>query len=89
MTDRATASGGASRVRAVPVPGRARGQLGHPLDGRYGAMRPEALEREVENLRTMTPLSGVRYVLGIPEGGTAPALTFARQAGLPHGGSPP
>jgi adenine/guanine phosphoribosyltransferase-like PRPP-binding protein len=60
-----------------------RGQLAHPLDGRYGAMDTSTLNEHIRRLLDATPLDGIDFVLGIPEGGTAPAFAFAHEAGLP------
>jgi adenine/guanine phosphoribosyltransferase-like PRPP-binding protein len=68
---------------AFPIVGRARGQLGSPVDGRYGPMRPDDLRVAVARLVPEVDLGGVKYVLGVPEGGYIPAYAFAAEAGLP------
>jgi adenine/guanine phosphoribosyltransferase-like PRPP-binding protein len=67
----------------VPVSGRARAQLASPLDGRYGPMDSATLRLAVARLIECTDLAGVKYVIGIPEGGTIPAYAFGIAAGLP------
>ena len=79
----------ADSLIALPVPsvvqiaGRGRGQLTHPLDGRYGPMDTTALRMAVERLIARTDLSGVKYVVGIPEGGMVPGYVFGSATGLP------
>jgi adenine/guanine phosphoribosyltransferase-like PRPP-binding protein len=67
----------------VPIVGRARGQLANPLDGRYGPLDLSALRAAVARLIARADLAGVKYVVGIPEGGMVPAYAFAVAAGLP------
>lgn len=67
---------------AVPIVGRRRAQLASSLDGRYGPMDPAAMHRAVSHLADRVDLTGVDYVLGIPEGGSAPAYAFAALTGL-------
>ncbi len=67
----------------MPVVGRARAQLAYPLDGRYGAMDPVAMKSAVEWLARGIDLTAIDYVVGIPEGGYAPAYAFAAATGLP------
>jgi adenine phosphoribosyltransferase len=67
----------------VPIKDRARGLLGHELDGRFRPMNPRLLHEVVQRLVAEVDLSDIDHVLGIPEGGTIVALEFARIAGLP------
>jgi len=69
-------------LATVPIVGRDRGQLASAVDGRYGALDPAALDAAIGWLTSQIDLSGVRYVVGIPEGGTIPAYAFARATGL-------
>lgn len=66
-----------SKVFSFSVMGRSRSQLGTLLDGRYGAMDPKHLHAAIAELRKKVKLTGVQYVLGIPEGGVMPAYEFA------------
>jgi adenine/guanine phosphoribosyltransferase-like PRPP-binding protein len=68
---------------AVPIAGRARAQLGNPLDGRYGPMDAAALRLAIARLIECCDLAGVNYVLGIPEGGMVPAYAFSIAADVP------
>jgi len=65
-----------------PIVGRARGQLASPVDGRYGPMHPDELREAIARLVREVELDGVKYVLGVPEGGYLPAYAFAAEAGL-------
>ena len=56
-------------LAVVPVVGRGRGQLLSSVDGRNGSMDPAELQRAVKWLAGECALEGVKYVLGIPEGG--------------------
>jgi adenine/guanine phosphoribosyltransferase-like PRPP-binding protein len=67
----------------VAVAGRARGQLANALDGRYGPLDSAVLRETVLRLIERVDLTGVNYVMGIPEGGTIPAYAFSASAGLP------
>jgi len=67
----------------IPIAGRARGQLGSALDGRYGALDPAALQQVMAWLARRFRLEGVDYVVGIPEGGLVPAFAFAEAVNLP------
>jgi orotate phosphoribosyltransferase len=71
-----------AKVFSFPVMARSRSQLGTPLDGRYGAMDPQHLRAAVAALMKKTSLIGVRYIVGIPEGGVIPAYEFASSCGL-------
>jgi adenine/guanine phosphoribosyltransferase-like PRPP-binding protein len=64
------------------IVGRARKQLASPVDGRYGAMDPEDLRPAIASLVEKVDLEGVKYALGIPEGGYIPAYAFAAEVGL-------
>jgi adenine phosphoribosyltransferase len=64
------------------IVGRERAQLASPLDGRYGPMDPAAMKRAIDHLARHVDLEGLDYVLGIPEGGSAPAYAFAAATGL-------
>jgi adenine/guanine phosphoribosyltransferase-like PRPP-binding protein len=64
------------------IVGRDRAQLATPLDGRYGPMDPADMKRAIEHLAGLVDLAGIDYVLGIPEGGSAPAYAFAAATGL-------
>lgn len=66
----------------MPIVGRERRQLAFPLDGRYGAMDPRDMTRAIAWLAQRVDITGIDYVLGIPEGGYAPAYAFAAQTGL-------
>lgn len=66
-----------SLVFAFPIVERSRGQLGTPLDGRYGAMIPSQLRSAIAMLVPRVNLVGVNYIIGIPEGGLIPAYEFA------------
>jgi len=61
---------------------RARAQLAPLIDGRYGAMDPAELQPAIAWLAREADLDGVKYVLGIPEGGYIPAYAFAVATGL-------
>lgn len=61
----------------VPIAGRARGQIGNALDGRYGTLDPNAMQQVMAWLAKQLDLDGVDYVIGIPEGGLVPAYAFA------------
>ena len=67
----------------VKVSGRARGQIASPLDGRFGVLDTEALDRAISFMVEKTDLRDVDFVVGIPEGGLIPAYAFARKAGIP------
>lgn len=67
----------------LPIAGRRRRQIVNPFDGRYGAMDPTAVRLRVKHLAELAQLDGVGFVLGIPEGGNAPAFAFAEATGLP------
>jgi adenine phosphoribosyltransferase len=67
---------------AVEIIGRARAQLATPVDGRYGALDPADLRPAIEWLAREVDLAGVKYALGIPEGGYIPAYAFAVETGL-------
>jgi adenine/guanine phosphoribosyltransferase-like PRPP-binding protein len=67
----------------VHVVGRSRGQIGSPLDGRCGALRPHLLQPLIERLAHMVDLKGLDVVVGIPEAGNVPAYAFAALTGLP------
>lgn len=69
-------------LAAVPIVGRERGQIASAVDGRYGAFDPAALDAAIAWLASRIDLSGVRYAVGIPEGGTIPAYAFAKATGL-------
>lgn len=69
-----------SSVFSVPIIARSRGQLGTPLDGRYGAMDPLQLSSAIARLIPRVNLEGVNYIIGIPEGGYLPAYAFAAAA---------
>jgi adenine/guanine phosphoribosyltransferase-like PRPP-binding protein len=69
-------------LAVVPVVGHARGQLLSPVDGRNGSMDPGELQRAVKWLAGECALEGVKYALGIPEGGYVPAYAFAAETGL-------
>lgn len=71
-----------SSVFSFPIKSRLRSQLGTPLDGRYGAMEPKYLRKAVATLLKKVDLNGVKYIIGIPEGGTIPAYEFASSCGL-------
>jgi len=71
-----------SRLPVQPIVGRARGQLASPVDGRYGPMDPDVLRQAAAWLATQIDLEGVKFVLGIPEGGYLPAYAFAAETGL-------
>ena len=71
-----------SAPTTMPIVGRERRQLAFPLDGRYGAMDPLVMVRAIEWLVKRVDVTGIDYVLGIPEGGYAPAYAFAAQTGL-------
>ncbi|MBC8126591.1 MAG: phosphoribosyltransferase domain-containing protein [Gloeobacteraceae cyanobacterium ES-bin-144] len=66
-----------SSVFTFQITGRSRGQLGTPLDGRYGAMVPAQLRSAIAKLIPRVNLEGVDYIIGIPEGGLIPAYEFA------------
>lgn len=66
-----------SSVFVFPIIARSRGQLGTPLDGRYGAMIPSELRSAIARLILRLNLEGVDYIIGIPEGGLIPAYEFA------------
>ncbi len=66
----------------LPIIGRKRGQLASPVDGRYGALNPDDLRPAIATLVRDVDLEGVKYVLGIPEGGCIPAYAFAVETGL-------
>ena len=61
----------------VPIAGRARGQLGNALDGRYGMLDPREMQQVMAWLAGQFDLDRVDYVIGIPEGGLVPAYAFA------------
>jgi adenine phosphoribosyltransferase len=65
-----------------PIVGRARGQLASPVDGRYGPMDPDDLRPAIARLARELDLEGVKFALGIPEGGYIPAYAFAVETGL-------
>lgn len=65
-----------------PIVARSRSQLGTPLDGRYGAMDPLQLQAAIASLSKLVDLNDIDYVIGIPEGGIAPAYEFASSCGL-------
>jgi adenine/guanine phosphoribosyltransferase-like PRPP-binding protein len=65
-----------------PIVGRARGQLASPVDGRYGPMHPDDLRSAIARLAREVDIEGVKYVLGVPEGGYIPAFAFAAEVGL-------
>jgi adenine/guanine phosphoribosyltransferase-like PRPP-binding protein len=69
-------------LSAVEIVGRARAQLATPVDGRYGAMDPAELRPAISWLARKVDLEGVKYALGIPEGGYIPAYAFAVETGL-------
>jgi len=69
-------------LSVLPIVGRARGQLAIPVDGRYGPMDPEALRPTIAWLARAVDLAGVKYVIGIAEGGCIPAYAFAVETGL-------
>jgi adenine/guanine phosphoribosyltransferase-like PRPP-binding protein len=69
-------------LSAVEIVGRARAQLATPVDGRYGAMDPAELRPAIAWLAHKVDLEGVKYALGIPEGGYIPAYAFAVETGL-------
>jgi adenine phosphoribosyltransferase len=66
----------------LEIIGRARAQLAPLIDGRYGAMDPAELRPAIAWLAQEADLDGVKYVLGIPEGGYVPAYAFAVETGL-------
>src|SRR5664279_1047603 len=66
----------------LEIIGRARAQLATHLDGRYGAMDPGELRPAIAWLVREVDLEGVKYALGIPEGGYIPAYAFAVETGL-------
>jgi orotate phosphoribosyltransferase len=66
----------------LPVVGRLRGQLASPVDGRYGPMNPDDLRLAIASLVREIDLGGIKYALGIPEGGCIPAYAFAVATGL-------
>jgi adenine/guanine phosphoribosyltransferase-like PRPP-binding protein len=55
----------------------------HPLDGRFGAMDPDALTRAMRKLADAMDIEAVDCVLGFPEGGSVPAFVFAQLIGRP------
>jgi adenine/guanine phosphoribosyltransferase-like PRPP-binding protein len=69
-------------LSVVPIAGRARGQLASAVDGRYGPLDPDDLRPAIAWLARQFDLEGVKYVLGIPEGGFIPAYAFALETGL-------
>jgi adenine phosphoribosyltransferase len=69
-------------LSVVPIIGRARAQLATPVDGRYGSMDPHELRPAIAWLAREADLEGVKYALGIPEGGYIPAYAFAVETGL-------
>jgi adenine/guanine phosphoribosyltransferase-like PRPP-binding protein len=66
----------------LEIIGRARAQLAPLIDGRYGAMDPAELRPAIARLAQEVDLDGIKYVLGIPEGGYVPAYAFAVETGL-------
>ncbi len=66
----------------LEIVGRARAQLATPIDGRYGSMDPDDLRPAIAWLAREVDLEGVKYALGIPEGGYIPAYAFAVETGL-------
>ena len=66
----------------LEVVGRPRAQLAPLIDGRYGAMDPAELRPAIVRLAQEADLDGIKYVLGIPEGGYVPAYAFAVETGL-------
>jgi adenine phosphoribosyltransferase len=69
-------------LAVLTIVGRARAQLATPVDGRYGPMDPDDLRLAIEWLAREIDLEGVKYALGIPEGGYIPAYAFAVETGL-------
>ena len=67
-------------LSALPIVGRARGQLASPVDGRYGPLDPDDLRPAIELLARKSALAGVQFAVGIPEGGCIPAYAFAVEA---------
>lgn len=80
--DVAASSPTMSGLHVVPIEGRTRGLILSPFDGRYGPMDPVLVRQLVRELLDMVDLDGMSAVLGIPEGGNAPAFAFAEEAGL-------
>jgi adenine/guanine phosphoribosyltransferase-like PRPP-binding protein len=69
-------------LQVLEIVGRPRAQLVTVIDGRYGAMDPGALRSAVATLARDVDLTGLQYVIGIPEGGYIPAYAFAVETGL-------
>jgi len=70
-----------SSIPVAPIVGRERPMVASPLDGRYGPMHPDILDRSVQRLLDLVDLRGVDHVLGIPEGGIIPAFAVGSAAG--------
>jgi adenine/guanine phosphoribosyltransferase-like PRPP-binding protein len=66
----------------MPIVNRARAQLASALDGRYGSMLASDVRSAIRWLVDQADLEGVGHVLGIPEGGSIPAYSFADATGL-------
>ena len=70
-------------VSLVATINQTRAQIGHRLDGRYGAMDPRELAPLIEVLAAAIDTSDVDVVLGFPEGGVIPAFAFAQRVARP------
>jgi adenine phosphoribosyltransferase len=70
-------------LRVLTTAGIERGQLGHPLDPRYGAVDPADLESAAARLAGLVNASDFDRILGLPEGGIAVAYAVARHLGRP------
>jgi orotate phosphoribosyltransferase len=70
-------------VSLVSAANQARPQLAHRLDGRYEPMSPAELTGLVKELVRSIDVSATDAVLGLPEGGVAPAFVFAQLTDRP------
>ncbi len=70
-------------VSLVSAANQARPQLAHRLDGRYEPMSPTEMMDLVRGLVASIDVGATDAVLGLPEGGVAPAFAFAHLTDRP------